>query len=74
MCNTRQRFVADLPSRRFRKGLRVKGVQKTDGIFEMTWSKTDGRATWQWGEPVLEGEEHVIWRRMEARTRVLPAA
>jgi len=57
-------FVADLAARRgFRPGLRVKGVQGAAGIFELTWAP-DGRATFEYGEPVLEGEPHVIWRRV----------
>lgn len=47
----------------FRKGLRVKGVQGAQGIFEMTWAK-DGRATFQYGDAVREGETHIIWRRI----------
>jgi hypothetical protein len=57
-------FVEDLRgSRRFRKGLRVKGVKGAAGIFEMTWA-ADGRATFEYGESVSEGEPHVIWRRV----------
>lgn len=55
-------FVADLRRRNFRKGLRVKGIQGADGIFELTWAK-DGRATFQYGPEALPGEPHVIWRR-----------
>lgn len=58
-----ERFVADLRAGHFRPGLRVKRVQGTRGIFEMTWAK-DGRATFQYGEEVLSGERHVIWRRI----------
>lgn len=47
----------------FRKSLRVKGVQGATGIFEMTWA-SDGRATFEYGGPVIEGEPHVIWRRI----------
>ena len=58
-------FVADLASREFRKGLRVKGVQGSSGIFEMTWAD-NGRATFQYGPPVEghEPEPHIIWRRI----------
>lgn len=57
-------LVEDLrANRQFRKGLRVKGVQGSTGVFEMTWAP-DGRATFQYGEPVREGEAHVIWRRI----------
>lgn len=56
-------FVEDLRTGRFRKGLRVKGVKGAKGVFEMTWAG-DGRATFQYGEAVVEGEPHVIWRRI----------
>jgi hypothetical protein len=57
-------FVGDLrEGGQFRKGLRVKGVQGASGVFEMTWAD-DGRATFQYGDAVLEGEPHVIWRRV----------
>ncbi len=47
----------------FRKVLRVKGVQGAAGIVEMTWAD-DGRATFQYGDAVVEGEPHIIWRRI----------
>lgn len=57
-------FVEDLRSgRQFRKGLRVKGIQGAAGIFEMTWAD-DGRATFEYGQEVVEGEPHVVWRRV----------
>lgn len=56
-------FVEDLKTRKFRKGLRVKGVKGAPGVFEMSWAR-DGRATFQYGEAVIEGEAHVIWRRI----------
>lgn len=57
-------FVEDLQrGGGFRKGLRVKGIKGASGIFEMTWAD-DGRATFEYGEPVREGEPHVIWRRI----------
>jgi hypothetical protein len=58
------RFVEDLErGQAFRRSLRVKGVQGTKGIFEMTWA-SDGRATFHYGEPVREGAPHVVWRRV----------
>jgi len=57
------RFVSDLKVGHFRPGLRVRGVQGKDGVFEMTWAP-DGRATFQYGTPVHEGDPHVIWRRI----------
>lgn len=59
----KESFVPDLVARRFRAGLRVRGVQRTDGIMEMTWAP-DGRATWQYGDELSEGDAHVIWRRI----------
>jgi hypothetical protein len=57
-------FVEDLNAgRSFRNGLRVKGVQGAGGISEMTWA-SDWRATFEYGRPVVEGEPHVVWRRI----------
>ena len=59
-----EKFVADLDvGGAFRKGLRVKGVQGSPGVYELTWAD-DGRATFQYGESQLPGEPHVIWRRV----------
>jgi hypothetical protein len=58
-----RRFIADLPAGRFRKGLRVKRVQGTDGIWEMTWAP-DGRATFEYGDEHLPGQPHIVWRRI----------
>lgn len=57
-------FVEDIGNGQgFRPGLRVKGVRATANVFEMTWAP-DGRATWQYGDPIVDGEPHVIWRRV----------
>jgi len=57
-------FVEDLRlGRGFRKGLRVKGIQGASGIYELTWAD-DGRATFEYGDPVVPGEPHVVWRRI----------
>ena len=59
-----EQFVEDLQSGRgFRKGLRVKGVQGAAGVFEMTWAP-DGRATFEYGDEVIEGAPHIVWRRV----------
>jgi len=62
------RLVADLRDMeagrrsRFRPGLRLKGVRGSPGVFEMTWAP-DGRATFSWGDEIVPGQRHVIWRR-----------
>jgi hypothetical protein len=59
-----KQFVEDMEAgRAFRKGLGVKGVKGAPGIFEMTWAD-DGRATFSYGDPVHEGEPHIVWRRV----------
>lgn len=59
------KLVEDLSTgdRRPRPGLRVKGVQGADGVFEMTWAP-DGRATFEFGPELREGEPHIVWRRV----------
>jgi hypothetical protein len=47
----------------FPPGLRVKRVQGTQGIWEITFAE-DGRATFAYGAEVRPGEVHVIWRRV----------
>jgi hypothetical protein len=57
-------FVDDLRAGPgFRPSLRVKRVQGTRDVWEMTWA-ADGRATWQYGREIQTGEPHVIWRRV----------
>lgn len=57
-------LVDDLTAgRQPRPQLRVKGVQGSRGVYEMTWA-ADGRATFQYGERVLPGQAHVVWRRV----------
>jgi hypothetical protein len=59
-----RKLVEDLErGRGFRSGLRVKGVQGAPGVYEMTWAP-DGRATFHYGEPIQQGEPHVVWRRV----------
>jgi hypothetical protein len=57
------KFVVDVESGSFRSGLRVKGVQGAAGVFEMTWAE-DGRATFEYGPAVRDGEIHIVWRRI----------
>lgn len=57
-------FAADLRrGQGFRPGLRVKRIQGTARVWEMTFAP-DGRATWEYGTEVHHGEPHVIWRRV----------
>ena len=56
------RFDADLTGGRLRAGFRVRRVEGTDRVYEMTWAP-DGRATFEYGESEGSGA-HVIWRRI----------
>jgi hypothetical protein len=57
-------MVEDMKAGRpFRPGLRVRRVQGTHDIWEMTWAP-DGRATWQYGPEQRPGEPHIVWRHI----------
>ncbi|MFF0754591.1 hypothetical protein [Streptomyces sp. NPDC004267] len=57
-------FVDDLRTGGpFRTGLRVKGVRRAPGVFELTWD-CNGRATWSYGTEIVRGEQHIVWRRI----------
>ena len=59
------KMVSDLRAGQpFRPSLRVKAVQGHTTIFEMTWEKHDGRATFAFGAEVRPGQPHIIWRRI----------
>jgi hypothetical protein len=47
----------------FSPALRIKRVQGIDGVWEITFA-ADGRATFEYGDEVIEGMPHVIWRRI----------
>lgn len=47
----------------FPAALRVKRVQGTAAVWELTYA-ADGRATFSYGDEVVRGEPHVIWRRV----------
>jgi hypothetical protein len=47
----------------FPPALRVHRVQGTAGVWEITFAP-DGRATFAYGEEIIAGEPHVIWRRV----------
>ncbi|HEY9327012.1 MAG TPA: hypothetical protein VIS09_02035 [Streptomyces sp.] len=57
-------FVEDLRTGgRFRAGLRIKGVRRAPGVYELTWAP-DGRATWSYGRVVVAGLPHIVWHRI----------
>ena len=56
-------FVEGLRRGSFDPSLRIKRVQGEPGVWEMTWAP-DGRATFQYGDPVKAGDIHIIWRRI----------
>lgn len=47
----------------FPPGLRVKRVQGKQDVWEITYAP-DGRATFAYGEEVIPGTPHIIWRRV----------
>ena len=60
----RERFVPDLEAgQAFRPGLRVKRVEGTRDVWEMTFAP-DGRATWEYAADSAPGDPHVLWRRI----------
>jgi hypothetical protein len=59
-----EQFVNDLRvGGSFRKGLRIKGVKGATGVYELTWAD-DGRATFEYGQEIDDGQPHVVWRRV----------
>ena len=61
----RDEFVAALQHSppRFPAGLRIKRVQGTDDLWELTFAP-DGRATFRYGPQVRPGEPHIVWLRV----------
>ncbi len=45
------------------RSLRIKRVQGTDDVWEMSYSG-DGRATFRYGSKRKSGETHVVWLRV----------
>ncbi|MBA3807757.1 MAG: hypothetical protein H0X28_05100 [Solirubrobacterales bacterium] len=43
--------------------LRVHRVKGASGVWEITFAP-DGRATFEYGAQIVDGEPHVIWRRV----------
>jgi hypothetical protein len=59
-----EEFIPDLKSGHgFGAGLRVKGVRGRRAVYEMTWAP-DGRATFEYGTSIRQGEPHIIWRQI----------
>jgi hypothetical protein len=59
----RTQFVPDLAAGCFRHSLRIRRLYAVRGLYEVTWAP-DGRATWEFGDPVRPGEPHVIWHQV----------
>lgn len=55
-----RKFVHDLRTQQFRKGLRVKKLKGHPTEWEITWAD-DGRAVFEYGPSVLPGHPHVVW-------------
>ncbi|MFN2488341.1 MAG: hypothetical protein ABR529_01090 [Actinomycetota bacterium] len=58
-----EKFIPGVDEGDFLGGLRVKPMKRAQGIWEMTWA-ADGRATFEYGEPVKPDMRHVVWRRI----------
>lgn len=58
-----ERFVNSLARGQFDPTLRVKRVQGTRDVWEISWAP-DGRATFSYGPEVRTGQAQVIWRRV----------
>ncbi|MFF0464575.1 hypothetical protein [Streptomyces mexicanus] len=39
--------------------LRIKGVRRAPGVYELTWDGGE-RATWSYGPEIV----HIVWRRI----------
>ncbi|MFF3932843.1 hypothetical protein [Streptomyces hirsutus] len=52
-------FVDDLRTGTFRVGLRVMGLRRVPGVFELTWDG-NGRATWEYVPAQIPGVCHVV--------------
>ena len=60
----KNQLVADFRSgQQPRHSLRVKRVQHVPGVWELSWA-ADGRATFEYGSELIEGQPHIIWRRI----------
>lgn len=61
----RDEFVAALQQSppQFPPTLRIKRVQGTDDVWELTFAP-DGRATFRYGPQVRLGEPHIVWLRI----------
>lgn len=57
------KFVDDLRRGPIRKSLRVERLQGHRGLWEITWAP-DGRALFEYGDPIHPGQRHIIWRRV----------
>jgi hypothetical protein len=62
---SRDEFVAALQQSppQFPPALRVKRVQGTDDVWELTFA-SNGRATFRYGPQVRPGEPHIVWLRI----------
>jgi len=63
--DARDELVAGLRERppQFAPRLRVKRVQGTEDVWELSWA-ADGRATFRYGDEVVAGQPHIIWLRI----------
>lgn len=56
-------FIPALTAGKFPPKLRIKRVQGTDKVWEISWD-ADGRATFEYGDQKTGGDPHIVWRRI----------
>jgi hypothetical protein len=60
----KDRFVAALQAKRVHEaGLGIREMTDHPGIFEFRFTAR-GRATFHYGDPVIESEVHIVWRHI----------
>ena len=66
----RDRFIAALRAKQPPPaGLGIEEMEGHSGVYEFHYS-AGGRATFHYGNPIIPGEVHVVWRRIGGHDRI----
>lgn len=58
-------FKEGLETGQFHPSLRIHRIDSAPGVYSLSWSTdNDGRATFQYGQPKLPEQAHIVWRRI----------